>query len=243
MPHVLILGAKSDIAKALAHRYAAAGYDLSLAARNPQDLEPDVSDLKIRHNISAVAVAFDVSKFETHEKFYADMNPKPDGVICVVGYLGEQKKAEQNFSETKQIIDANYTGCVSVLNIIANDFESRKHGFIIGISSVAGDRGRQSNYIYGSAKAGFTAYLSGLRNRLFHSGVKVLTVKPGFMQTKMTENLNLPPLLTADPKDVASDVFAAEQKDKDVLYTKWFWKWIMLIITSIPESLFKKLKL
>jgi short-subunit dehydrogenase len=108
---------------------------------------------------------------------------------------------------------------------------------------VAGERGRQSNYFYGSAKAGFTAYLSGLRNRLFTEKVHVLTVKPGFVYTKMTENLPLPKLLTAVPEDVAKVVYSGVMKKKNVVYVKWFWRWIMLIIKSIPEFMFKKMKL
>src|SRR5690606_12784913 len=116
-------------------------------------------------------------------------------------------------------------------------------GTIVGISSVAGERGRQSNYLYGSAKAGFTAYLSGLRNALFSDNVHVVTVLPGFVYTKMTENLNLPKLLTAQPSEVADAIYAAVQKKKNTIYVRWFWKWIMLIIKCIPEFIFKKLKL
>jgi short-subunit dehydrogenase len=160
-----------------------------------------------------------------------------------VGYLGEQAVAEKDFNEARKIIDTNYTGCVSVLNVIANDFERRKKGFIIGISSTAGDRGRKSNYCYGSAKAAFSTYLSGLRNRLYSSGVRVLTVKPGFVRTMMTEGMRLPPLLTARPDEVAKDIVRAQEKDRDVLYTKWFWKWIMLVIKALPEAIFKKTNL
>ncbi|HEY2727571.1 MAG TPA: SDR family NAD(P)-dependent oxidoreductase, partial [Parafilimonas sp.] len=119
----------------------------------------------------------------------------------------------------------------------------KKNGTIVGISSVAGERGRQSNYIYGSAKAGFTAYLSGLRNRLYHDNVHVLTVLPGFVNTKMTAELNLSPLLTASPEQVADAVETAIRKKKNVIYVKWFWKWIMKIIKNIPEGMFKKKKL
>jgi short-subunit dehydrogenase len=127
--------------------------------------------------------------------------------------------------------------------VVANAYEAMKAGMIVGISSVAGERGRQSNYIYGSAKAGFTAYLSGLRNRLFRSGVHVMSVQPGFVNTRMTQHLTLPPLLTAQPEQVADAVFKAVQRKKNVLFVKWPWKYIMLIIKSIPESIFKKLKL
>jgi short-subunit dehydrogenase len=171
------------------------------------------------------------------------LEPKPAGVVCAVGYLGDQKRAEQDFDEAKKLIDTNFTGCVSILNIVANDFEARKKGFIIGISSVAGDRGRLSNYMYGSAKAAFSTYLSGLRNRLQKSGVHVLTVKPGFVATKMTAGMDLPPLLSSSPEEVSEDVFRAYKTGKDELYTKWFWKWIMLTIRLIPEKIFKKLRL
>jgi hypothetical protein len=157
--------------------------------------------------------------------------------------MTEQSIAQNDWNETFNTINVNFTGAVSMLNIIANDFEARKSSFIIGISSVAGDRGRKANYIYGSAKAGFSAYLSGLRNRLFGSGVHVLTVKPGFVATKMTEGLDLPEKLTAHPEAVAKDIFVAQQKGKDVLYTKSIWRLVMLIIKHIPEGIFKKLSI
>jgi len=240
---LLILGGRSDIAKAVAHKFAGNGFNIYLAARNHQELERDVKDIEIRYQIKAQAVEFDVLDFNSHQDFYDSLQEKPLGVVCSVGYLGNQKKAELDFNEADKIIRTNYSGCVSMLSIIARDFEKRQTGFIIGISSVAGDRGRQSNYYYGSAKAGFSAYLSGLRNRLSKSTVPVLTVKPGFVDTKMTEGMGLPPLLTAQPEEVAEDIYRAWEKRKDVVYTKWFWRWIMLVIKSIPELLFKKMKL
>ena len=171
------------------------------------------------------------------------LEEKPLGVISAVGYLGDQEKAQTNFEEAKKIIDTNYTGIVSLFNIIANDFEQRRSGFIVGISSVAGDRGRKSNYIYGSAKAALTAYLSGLRNRLYDAQVNVLTVKPGFVATSMTAGMDLPEKLTAQPEEVAKDIYEAQQKGKNVLYTKWIWRWVMLIICNIPEFQFKKMSI
>ena len=242
-PTVLILGASSDMAQAIAHEYASNGFNIQLAARKHKRLQPTVSDLQIRHNIQCTSFEFDAANIESHAQFFAQLPTKPSTTICVFGYLGNQKKAEHEWSETNQIISTNFTGAVSILNIIANYYEVEKKGTIIGISSVAGERGRQSNYIYGSAKAGFTAYLSGLRNRMFPLNVHVLTVKPGFVYTKMTENLNLPPLLTAQPAEVAKSVYKAANKKKNVIYTKWFWRWIMVIIRTIPEKIFKKLKL
>ncbi|WP_343674559.1 SDR family oxidoreductase [Chitinophaga sp.] len=243
MPTALILGAGSDIAVAIARYFAGERYDLLLAARNVDSLYPLQQDLKIRYNIKAESFAFDATDFDSHAAFYAGLSVKPDITICVFGYLGEQEKAQSNWSETARIIHTNYTGAVSILNIVAEDYAAKGAGTIVGISSVAGERGRQSNYIYGSSKAGFTAYLSGLRNRLFHKGVHVLTVQPGFVYTRMTEHLKMPPLLTAQPQQVAKDVYKAVRKKKNVLYTKWFWRYIMLIIRSIPEGIFKKLKL
>ena len=159
------------------------------------------------------------------------------------GYLGDQNVGQQDWGEAGKILNTNFVGAVSILNIIAEDFEKKKAGVIVGISSVAGDRGRGSNYLYGSAKAGLTAYLSGLRNRMNGFGVSIITIKPGFVDTSMTEGLSLPPLLTAQPKTVANDVYKAVQKSKDIVYTKWFWRWIMLAIQTIPERIFKKLSL
>ena len=140
-------------------------------------------------------------------------------------------------------MDANFTGAVSILNIAANDMVEKKSGTIVGISSVAGERGRMSNYIYGSAKAGFTAYLSGLRNRLQKVGVHVLTVKPGFVQTKMTEGLPLPKPLTALPEQVAKGIIKAVKKGTNEVYILGIWRLIMLIIRTIPEFVFKKLRM
>ena len=161
----------------------------------------------------------------------------------LLGILENKKKAQTDFKEAQQIMDTNYTGVVSLFNIIANDFEHRRSGFMVGISSVAGDRGRKSNYIYGSAKAALTAYLSGLRNRLHDAQVHVMTVKPGFVATKMTEEMDLPEKLTAQPEEVAEDIYKAQQKGKNVLYTKWMWRWVMMIIRNIPEFQFKKMSI
>lgn len=243
MQYLLILGATSDIAVAIAQGYARQGYNLYLAGRNREALEPIASDIQIRNDVETRVVDFDASDYGSHAAFFAALDPKPAGVVCAIGYLGDQELAQTDFAETQRIITANFTGCVSILNIIAHNFEQRGSGFIVGISSVAGDRGRQSNYFYGSAKAGFSAYLSGLRNRLARTGVQTLTVKPGFVATKMTEGMDLPGALTAQPSEIAADIIKAQRKGKSILYTKWFWRYIMMIIKAIPEFLFKKLKL
>jgi decaprenylphospho-beta-D-erythro-pentofuranosid-2-ulose 2-reductase len=243
MSYILILGAKSDIAQALAREYAKNGYDLYLALRDSKRLDIFGNDLKIRYNTAVKNLELDICQFDSHGAFYENLNPKPAGVICAVGFLGDQEKAQQDFSETEKIISTNFTGCVSMLNFIANDFEKQGYGFIIGISSVAGDRGRKSNFIYGSAKAAFTTYLSGLRNRLYDAGVQVLTVKPGFVDTQMTRNMDLPEKLTAQPEDVARAIFKASQKGKNTIYCKERWRFIMWIIRMIPEFQFKKMSI
>ena len=241
MPYVLIVGAKSDIAKELAKEYARNGYNLYLAARRSESLSDLSSDIRIRYGVDVQLKELDITDFQSHVGFYESLNPKPLGVIVVSGYMADQKECEKDWAKTLNTINVNYTGPVSLLNIVANDMEQNKNGFIVGISSVAGDRGRKANYIYGSSKAAFSAYLSGLRNRLYDSNVQVLTVKPGFVNTKMTQGLNLPKRLTAEPRDVAVDIFKAQQNKKDVLYTKARWRLIMFIIKNIPEFMFKKL--
>jgi short-subunit dehydrogenase len=231
------------MAVAIARQFAAEKYDIQLAARNTSFLQAQQQDLEIRYSIRATTHAFDALDFGSHAAFYDSLQPKPDITVCVFGYLGDQELAQSSWQEAGRIIHTNYSGAVSILNIVANDYAARGQGAIVGISSVAGERGRQSNYLYGSAKAGFTAYLSGLRNRLFHRGVHVMSVQPGFVYTRMTEGLKLPPMLTAQPADVAAALVKGVKAGKNTLYVKWFWRYIMLIIKSIPEFIFKKLKL
>lgn len=243
MPTALVLGATSDMATAIAYVFAKNGFDIQLAARHHDRLEPLRSDISIRYGKNCTLHEFDALDFASHAGFFDSLPVKPDVTICVFGYLGEQSSAEQQWEESARIIHTNYTGAVSILNVAAAWYASQKKGSIIGISSVAGERGRQSNFIYGSAKAGFTAYLSGLRNRMFAHSVHVVSVLPGFVYTRMTENLKLPPLLTAKPEEVAHSVYKAYVRKKNVIYTKWFWRWIMCIIKMIPEPIFKKMKL
>ena len=243
MPTVLILGAASDMAIAIAEKFASRGYSIQLAARNSARVSPMIADLNIKYNATVSVHEFDAVAFDTHKLFFDQLYPKPEVTICVFGYLGDNEKALADWKQAHTIINTNYTGAVSILNIAATYYASQKSGIIAGISSVAGERGRQSNFLYGSAKAGFTAYLSGLRNYLFHSGVHVVSVQPGFVYTSMTAEIKLPPLLTAQPSEVAESVYAAVTHRKNTVYVKWFWRPIMLIIKSIPEFIFKKLKL
>lgn len=240
----LIIGATSEMASAIAREYAANGYDLILAARAMDRLEPIARDMGIRHPEASVsAVLLDVLDFASHREFYDNLPHKPDVGICVAGNMGDHERAAWDPEELRMITDTNYTGCASILNIIAADFEQRGQGVIIGVSSVAGERGRKSNYYYGSAKAALTSYLSGLRHRLAGTPVRVITVKPGFVRTRMTEGLPLPGLLMASVEQVARDIYSAQIRKKDVVYTRWFWRYIMLIIKHLPEAIFKRTNL
>jgi decaprenylphospho-beta-D-erythro-pentofuranosid-2-ulose 2-reductase len=241
---LLIIGSTSDIGTAIASQYLKQNVAVILAARQPSLLMAQQNSLIKNYPEGTIhSMPFDGCDVDSHQAFYDSLNPTPDGVITVMGYLGEQKVSELSFKETQQVIHSNYTGNVSILNIIANDFEKRGHGFICGVSSVAADRGRKSNYIYGSAKAGFTAYLSGLRNRLYHANVHVLTVHPGFVATKMTRHLTLPRRLTASPEEVATAIINAQRNKKNMLYVKLIWKYIMWVIKFIPEFVFKRLSI
>ena len=242
--YLLVLGANSDVAQAVAKKFAEEEQaNFYLASRDMDIVQKRSKDLAVRYTVEAAPMFFDALDYASHASFYEKLNPKPDGVLIAFGYLGDQSAAQADFQEVGKIVETNFLGAVSILEVIAADFEKRGHGFVIGVSSVAGERGRQSNYLYGSAKGAFTIYLSGLRNRLHKRNVRVITVLPGFVQTKMTEGLQLPQMLSAQPPEVAEDIYRAFKKKKDTVYTKWFWKWIMLGIKIMPESLFKRLKL
>lgn len=240
---LLVLGANSDMAIATAKRYAQAGYNLYLASRNLEECEKNAADICLSYQVEVQALSFDAQDFNTHADFYAGLVTKPQGVVVAFGFMAEQKQAQVDFSLAKVMIGTNYTGAVSILEIIAADFQQRQSGFIVGISSVAGDRGRMSNYIYGSTKAAFTAYLAGLRHRLIQSNVSVLTVKPGFVATKMTADLDLPTKLTAQPEQVGNAIFKAVEKKKSTIYVKPIWRLIMLIIVHLPKFVFHKTKM
>lgn len=240
---VLILGAGSDMAKAMARTFAGHGLSLQLAGRNMEQLERLKKDLASRYSVEATVLSFDATEFDAHADFVHSLPVIPDIVIYAAGVMHEQDDAMSRWKMSRNMIEVNYSGAVSILNQFAKIFGDRKNGAIIGISSVAGDRGRGSNYLYGSTKAAFTAYLSGLRNDLFKKNVQVITVKPGFVYTKMTQHLDLPAKLTAHPEKVAQRVYSALQKRKDVIYVKPIWRWVMQVIKVIPEKVFKRTKL
>ena len=241
---LLILGANSEVAEAVARKFAQEEKaNIYLASRDLGLLKKQAEDLEIRAQIKALPLFFDAVDYAAHGPFYRSLDPKPDGVLLAFGYLGDQVKAQEDFQEARKIIDTNFLAAVSILEIVAQDFAQRGQGYIVGLSSVAGERGRRSNYIYGAAKGALSIYLSGLRNRLYKHGVRVITVLPGFIRTKMTEHLDLPEKLLAEPGEVAEDIYNAYKKGKEIIYTKRSWRWIMLIIKAIPEKIFKRLNL
>lgn len=241
---VLILGATSAIARATAAAFAQRGHALYLASRDEDELRRIAADLSLRYGVTVRYARFDAEATDTHEAFFQTVlaqMPDLEGVVLAFGYLGDQLAA-RDFRVGAKIIASNFTGAASILSYCAAHFESLQRGFIIGISSVAGDRGRQSNYVYGAAKGALSLYLQGLRNRLSPVGVRVLTIKPGFVDTAMT--YGLPGLfLVAAPQQLASGIVAALDKSADVVYLPGFWRYIMLIIKHIPEAIFKRMKL
>lgn len=241
---VLILGATSAIARATANAFAGKGCALYLASRDIDELQRIAADLRTRHGVEVRHGYFDAEAPESHGAFWQsviEQMPGLSGVVLAFGFLGDQQAA-RDFKVGAKIIACNFTGAVSILGLCADYFESKRRGFIIGISSVAGDRGRQSNYVYGAAKGALSLYLQGLRNRLYSSGVRVITVKPGFVDTAMTYGLK-GMFLVAQPGAVGERIAGAPDKSADVVYLPWFWRIIMFIIRHIPEPVFKRMKL
>jgi hypothetical protein len=242
-PAVLILGGRSDIGRATAHAFAEQGHAIQLAARSASGLEADRADLAIRFGVTVTLHEFDALATETHVAFLDALPELPGIAVCVIGLLGDQATSERDPAVAVTVMRSNYEGPASILAHLANRFEARGSGTLVGISSVAGERGRASNYVYGSAKAGFTAFLSGLRNRLARKGVDVVTVLPGFVATQMTQGMNLPARLTAQPEEVSAAIVTAVSGRRDVIYVRPIWFFVMTAIRSIPERIFKRLSI
>lgn len=241
--NILIIGAASAIAEAVAREYAVQGNKLYLMARNEQKLTTIAADLRVRGASEVRVNALNVNDFSTHasaiDQVYEAFK-HIDVVLIAYGSLPDQKIMEKSASETIAACNINAISVISFLTILANRFEENKSGTIAVITSVAGDRGRQSNYVYGAAKAMVSVFLQGLRNRLYHSKVNVLDIKPGFVDTPMTAHIQKGGPLWAQPNEVAKDIVKAIEKKKDILYTPFFWRYIMLVIKSVPECLFKR---
>ena len=240
---VLILGARSGMAIAIAHHFASLGYTIQLAARNLEELQPMKSDLELRYEIPVSIHEFDVLATDSHDVFIEKLPKLPDIAICAVGVLADQESCDKDPVLATSVIRTNFEGPAIIFTLLANHFEQRGTGILIGISSVSGLRGRTKQAYYGAAKSGFSTVLAGLRNRLAKKNVHVITVLPGFVATRMTENLDLPARLTAQPEEVAQAILKAVKKKKNVIYVRPIWRLIMLIIRLIPENIFKKMNI
>lgn len=244
MALILVVGATSAMARAAAMAWAQQGHSLLLAGRDGEELQRLARDIGVRFRVQARVVAVDLDETEAREDWFDELEFRHgtiDGLLCAAGWMPDSETMRHG-EPALQVLQRNLTGPVALINAYADLCERRRSGFIVGISSVAGDRGRQSNYLYGAAKGGFTIYLAGLRNRLDKVGVPVLTVKPGFVDTRMT--FGLPGLfLVADPAWVGERIVAAQAARRNEVYLPGFWRLIMLIIRHVPEFLFKRLSL
>ena len=241
---LLLIGGTSDIGRATALRYAQAGWRILLAARNGEEASRNAQDIATRTGAEVTTHRLDILETDRFDRFLDSLPVLPDTVVCVVGELGDQARGQADRDHATLLLRTNFEGPVLLRGTIAERLLARGAGTIVGISSVAGDRGRASNYLYGAAKAGLTAFLSGLRNRAAPKGLRVITVKPGFVRTRMTAGMKLPPMLTARPDEVGRAIFdAAESGGRDVIYVRRIWRPVMIAIGSIPERIFKHLRL
>ncbi|NDC63959.1 MAG: SDR family oxidoreductase [Planctomycetia bacterium] len=245
-PDVLVIGATSGIARACVAAYAARGARLLLTSRDRAEADRIAADATVRGAAAADAIAFDPADLASHRRFIeqvAGMVPGGPSVILIAyGTMEPQAEAQGDPAACARQILVNLTSVVVLGEALLPRL--RPGGTLAVISSVAGDRGRQSNYLYGCTKAGLSAWLQGLRNRAFREGRHVLTIKPGFVATPMTRGLlkeGSP--LVAQPETVARDILRAIDRGRDVVYTPWFWRPVMALIRSIPESVFKRLRL
>lgn len=239
---ILVIGGTSEIALCAAEEFGKNGFQIDLASRNLENQNVLASDLSIRLNSDINTYKLDVSDEANFFALWNSYKELPDVVLISVGLLGDQEKATYDYEFAKKIVNTNFNYLIPIITTISNDFEKQNKGSLIVISSVAGDRGRRSNYVYGSAKAALTAFLSGLRARLSSTNVKILTVKPGIVNTKMIIGSNSPRLLTADPHKVGKDIYKAYVKGKEVIYTPKYWKYIMMVVKLLPEFIFKRTK-
>lgn len=246
MKNILIVGATSAIAIACARQWTTQGARFFLVARNGERLQQVAADLSARGAQLAAFYQLDVDCVDQHaemlDRCHRELGAL-DIVLVAPGTLPDQAACQADPALAIREFNTNAVSIIALLTPIANTLEAQKRGTLAVISSVAGDRGRPSNYLYGSAKAALSAFCEGLNARLFKAGVHVLTIKPGFVATPMTAGLPLPGPLVATPDQVAHDILRAVEKRKDVLYTRWFWAFIMLIIRCVPRFLFKRASL
>jgi short-subunit dehydrogenase len=245
MKRFLIVGATSAIAEAVAREWAHRGDALALAARDERRLQAVADDLRVRGAVACVTLAFDARAAGQHGALVAEATERLgglDGALIAHGTLSDQRACEQAVELLYEEFNINALSVMALCTQLANQFEAQGNGVIALISSVAGDRGRQSNYVYGAAKAAVSAFASGLRQRLYSKGVAVITIKPGFVSTPMTAAFPKS-ALWAQPASVARDIVRAIDRRAPVLYTPWFWRPIMALVRAVPERVFRRLKL
>lgn len=243
-PRILILGATSGVAQAIAKACVARGYELVLAARDETRLAGIARDLEIRANSASIpCLRFDAADTESHtELIKAALQQRVDGAIIACGAMFAQEDCETDFELCERTIAANYLGLVSVCNLLVAGYRERGHGFISCITSVAGDRGRQSNFVYGSSKAGMNAYLEGLRNRLHPEGIFIQTIKLGPVDTPMNIGVERTPFMISAER-AAEAILRSLELRRDVAYIPLIWLPIMTVIRCLPTAIFKRLKL
>ncbi len=242
---VLVLGATSPIARRLAQRYAEAGRAVFVTARDAEEAQGIAADLRIRYQVDAGSAAFDATDFDAHPALVEQAEERVGTLTVAVvafGEMGEQSQSESEFARARSVIDTNFTGAASICEAIAARMVVNGGGSIVGLASVAGDRGRQSNYFYGAAKGAFALYLQGLRNRMHHQGVHVMTVKLGFVDTRMTFGMRTG-IPIVSPDQVSRALFDAQQRGVDTLYYPRFWRGIMGVVGAIPERIFKRMRM
>ncbi len=241
MKHSMIVGATSDIGVWVAYALAKRGHSLTLTGRNKQRLTEMKDQLVTQFNVQIDTYQLDIAEMNSFDSFYNSLPHKPDTVFVLVGYYEDQKHAREDWRELNKTIQINFTGVAALVNRISLEMEGRKSGNIMVVSSVAGIRGRKLNYIYGSAKSGLTTYLSGLRSLLHPHGVHIGTILLGPVYTKMSLGHNLMPWLTLKPEEAGEKIVKAGLSQKDEVYIRWPWRFIMLVIRIIPEWIFKRL--
>ncbi|MCK1783830.1 SDR family oxidoreductase [Pseudomonas sp. TNT11] len=243
MKRVLIIGATSAIANACARAWAEQGCEFFLVARSVEKLEQTQADLTVRGAKAVTLYCMDATDFSAHgpmlESCIAAMR-QIDVALIAHGTLPDQKACERDVSIALEELTRNGTSVIGLLTVLANQFEIQRCGTLAVISSVAGDRGRPSNYLYGTAKAAVSTFCEGMRARMFKVGVHVITIKPGFVDTPMTQGLGLPAALVAKPEQVAKLILKGIDKGSNTIYVPGFWRFIMLIIKSVPGFIFKR---
>lgn len=242
---IVIFGATSAMAMETAKIWASRGEDLCLVARSKEKLAALSQDLRTRGAGQALEIISDLSNIKEHGALLSKIKSEFgefDTVLVAYGTLGDQRKCELSFDETMKELNTNFLSVVSLITPIANDFEKKGHGSIAVITSVAGDRGRKSNYVYGTAKGALSRFLQGLRNRFGKTNISVIEIRPGFTDTPMTADVKKGPLFVP-PTVIATGIVKAIDRGSNIVYLPWFWRFIMQIIQHIPELIFKKMSL